>query len=435
MPASRPSSVTEPIAVVGAACRLPGGIDTLDDLWGVLELGRDVITEVPADRFPADRLVDAQHRRTDRSCTAAGGFLADVTGFDTHYFSRVSPREASAMDPQQRLLLELAAEAVDDAGASRDTLAGSDTAVLIGASSRDYGDLQALEPHSSPHTLPGLALCNAANRVSHAFDWHGPSFTVDTACSSALTAVHQACEQLRAGHARTALAGGVNVIISPLPYVGFSAAGMLSRTGHCHPFSEHADGFVRSEGAGVVLLKRLPDALADGDRVHAVILAGGTNTDGRTPGLVLPSAAAQEALLRGVYDRAGISPDDLGYVEAHGTGTPVGDPAECAALGRALGLRRTTGPLPIGSVKGNLGHLEAAAGMPGLFKALLVLRHRRIPATPHAEPLSESIDFEGLGVRPVVRHEDLPDLERPLAGVNSFGFGGANAHLVLAPGP
>ncbi|MBM7172061.1 SDR family NAD(P)-dependent oxidoreductase [Streptomyces sp. G44] len=435
MPASVPDA-NEPIAVVGVSCRLPGGIATPDDLWSALELRLDLVTTVPGDRFPADRFTDPARPRPSRSCTAAGGFLDDVTGFDTTYFDGISPREAAAMDPQQRLLLELAVEAVDDAGASRRALAGSDTAVVIGSSGHDYEQLQTLVGgRVDPHMMPGLASCNLANRLSHAFDWHGMSTTVDTACSSALTAVHQACELLRRGRSRTALAGGVQVLLGPTSFIGFSAAGMLSPTGRCRPFSAEADGFVRSEGAGLVLLKRLSDATADGDRIHGLILASGANSDGHTPGLTLPSGKAQQALLTEVYDEAGISADELGYVEAHGTGTPVGDPIECAAIGRALGARRRGGALPIGSVKGNLGHLEGAAGMPGLLKALLVLRHRRIPATVNAEPLNTDIDFDALGLRPVVEAEDLAGPRRPLAGVNSFGFGGANAHLVLAPAP
>ncbi|MGA4851435.1 SDR family NAD(P)-dependent oxidoreductase [Streptomyces sp. G5(2025)] len=435
MPASGPDA-NEPIAIVGASCRLPGGIATLDDLWGALELRLDLVTTMPSDRFPAERFTDPERRRASRSYTAAGGFLDDVAGFDTSYFDGISPREAAAMDPQQRLLLELAVEAVDDAGASRQALAGSDTAVVIGGSSHDYEQLQTLVGgRADPHMMAGLASCNLANRLSHAFDWHGMSTTVDTACSSALTAVHQACEILRRGRSRTVLAGGVQVLLGPSSFIGFSAAGMLSPTGRCRPFSADADGFVRSEGAGLVLLKRLSDATADGDRIHGLIVASGVNSDGNTPGLTLPSGTAQQALLTAVYDEAGLSADELGYVEAHGTGTPVGDPVECAAIGRALGARRRGGALPIGSVKGNLGHLEGAAGMPGLFKALLVLRHGRVPATVNAEPLNTDIDFDALGLRPVVEAEDLGELRRPLAGVNSFGFGGANAHVVLAPAP
>ncbi|MFF5251179.1 SDR family NAD(P)-dependent oxidoreductase [Streptomyces leeuwenhoekii] len=424
------------VAVVGASCRLPGGIRGLDDLWGVLTVGRDVVTTVPEDRFPAADFTDAGRRRPGVSYTAAGGFLDDITGFDTSFFTGVSPREASRMDPQQRLVLELAVEALDDAGIDHRSTAGSDTAVFVGCSSRDYGELQSCAPHTgNAYTITGMAVSNTANRVSHFFDWRGQSTVVDTACSSALTALHQACGHLRSGRSRAALAGGVNVLLNPQGFAGFSGASMLSPSGRCRAFSAGADGFVRSEGGGLVLLKRLADALADGDRIHGVIVAGGTNNDGRTSGLALPSAEAQEALLREVYGEAGLEPDDVAYLEAHGTGTPVGDPVECAAIGRALGAGRTTGALPIGSVKSNIGHLEAASGMPGVFKALLVLRHGEIPATLHAEPLNPHIDFAGHRVRPVVGREELRADGRPYVGVNSFGFGGANAHLVLTTPP
>ncbi|MFF9203524.1 SDR family NAD(P)-dependent oxidoreductase [Streptomyces sp. NPDC014986] len=424
------------VAVIGAACRLPGRIRNLDDLWGVLTVGRDVVTTVPEDRFHAADFTDARRRRPGVSYTAAGGFLDDITGFDTSFFAGISPREASRMDPQQRLVLELAVEALDDAGIDHRHTAGSDTAVFVGCSSRDYGELQSCVPHTgNAYTITGMAVSNTANRVSHFLDWRGQSIVVDTACSSALTALHQACEHLRSGRSRTALAGGVNILINPQGFAGFSGASMLSPSGRCRAFSAEADGFVRSEGGGIVLLKRLDDALADGDRIHGVIVAGGTNNDGRTPGLALPSAEAQEALLREVYAEAGLTPDDLAYLEAHGTGTPVGDPVECAAIGRALGTGRSTGALPIGSVKSNIGHLEAASGMPGVFKALLVLRHGRIPATAHVEPLNPHIDFAGHNIRPVAGFEELRTGGRPYVGVNSFGFGGANAHIVLTVPP
>jgi acyl transferase domain-containing protein/acyl carrier protein len=420
------------IAVVGSACRFPGDIRHLDDLWAVLAAGADLVTEVPPDRFPVAEFVDAT-RRPGRSYTAAGGFLRDISGFDTSFFTGISPREAAQMDPQQRLLLEMAVEVLDDAGTNAATLNGSDTAVFIGCSSRDYGELQSLSPESgNAYTMSGMAGAIVANRLSHYFDWHGQSLAVDTACSSALTAVHQACEHLRGGHARLAMAGGVNVLLNPHIFSGFCNASMLSPTGRCRPFSAHADGFARAEGGGLVLLKRLSDARADGDRIHGVIVSSGTNNDGRTPGLALPSSTAQEALLRQVYERAGLVPDDVAYLEAHGTGTPAGDPLEVEAIGRALGVGRSRGPLPIGSVKSNLGHMEAAAGMAGLFKALLVLKHRQIPGTLHAEQLNPAIAFDELNVRPVTRLEPLDAPGAALAGVNSFGFGGANAHLVLA---
>lgn len=423
------------VAIVGLSCRLPGGIEGPQDLWEALRDGRDLVGEVPADRFDAERFVDAQRRRNDKSYTVSGGFLQDVTGFDSGYFQRISPREAARMDPQHRLLLEMAIEALDDAGIDQAAAAGSDTAVFIGMSSHDYADLQSTGADApDAYTMVGLAAANAANRISHLLDWHGPSMTVDTACSSALTALHQACETLRAGRSRMALAGGVSVLLSPFGFTGFSAASMLSPTGRCRVFSAEADGYVRAEGGGVVALKLLSDALADADRIHGVILASGVNSDGSTTGLALPSAQAQAALLEQVYAQAGVCADDLSYLEAHGTGTPVGDPIECDAIGRALGSRRTTGPLPIGSVKSNTGHLEAASGMAGLMKALLVLRHRHIPATLHAQPLSPDIDFEGWRLDPCTAARPLTG-QRRVVGVNSFGFGGSNAHVVLSAAP
>ncbi len=390
------------------------------------------MTTVPEDRFDSSVFVDVRQRRPGKSCTSAGGFLDDLAGFDAEYFG-ISPREASRMDPQQRLLLEMAVEALDDAGFDHSVLAGSDTGVFVGVSCRDYGELQMLDAVSvSPYSMSGSAGANTANRISHAMDWHGESEAVDTACSSAMTALHRGCEYLRAGRSRLVLVGGCSVLINPFAFAGFSAASMLSPTGRCRTFSAAADGYVRSEGGGVVLLKRVGDAMADGDRIHAVILATATNNDGRTAGLALPNGSAQEALLREVYVRAGVGPDELSYLEVHGTGTPSGDPIECAAIYRALTQFRTCGPLPIGSVKSNLGHQEAAAGMAGLLKALLVLRHRHIPPTLHAEQLNPRIPFAQWQLQPAVLGQPLDGTDRPVAGVNSFGFGGANAHAVLA---
>ncbi|MGW1072127.1 SDR family NAD(P)-dependent oxidoreductase [Streptomyces sp. NPDC002537] len=423
------------VAVVGAGLRLPGGITDLAGLWTALAEGRDLVGEIPADRFDKARFVDPGAVRAGRSRTAAGGFLDDVARFDAGYFG-IAPKEAPFVDPQQRLLLEMTAEALDDAGIPAESLAGSDTCVYIGVSDPAYGQFVMMqENHTSPYAMSGSTLSIAANRLSYCFDLRGPSMAVDTACSSALVALDRACRTLLDGTSRIALAGGVNVLIGPFAFAGFSHAGMLSRRGRCAAFSADADGFVRSEGGGVVVLKPLADALSDGDRIHAVIAGTGANCDGRTPGMALPSSHAQEALLRTVYERSGVAPDDLVYFEAHGTGTPAGDPAEAAAVGRALGRRRTRGPLPIGSVKSNVGHLEPAAGMPGLFKALLVLRHGTAPATLHAHPLNPAIDFAGLGLAPTVEPVGLRLGERAAVGVNSFGFGGANAHAVLTPPP
>ncbi|WP_399882131.1 SDR family NAD(P)-dependent oxidoreductase [Streptomyces sp. BBFR51] len=423
------------VAVVGVGCRLPGGITDLDGLWSVLRDGQDMVGEMPADRLPRDRMVDPGAVRPGRSYTAAGGFLTDVASFDAAYFG-ISPAEARHIDPQQRLLLEMAAEALDDAAIPAESLAGSDTCVYVGVSDPAYGTtLTLMQDHKSPHTMPGATLSITANRMSYAFDLRGPSMAIDTACSSALVAVDRACRTLREGSSRVALVGGVNVLSSPYSFAGFSYAGMLSRRGRCAAFSADADGFVRAEGGAVLVLKRLEDALADGDRVHAVLAATGNNTDGRSTGMIVPSAEVQEALLHAVYAEAGISADDLVYFEAHGTGTQVGDPAEAEAIGRALARHRRGGPLPIGSVKTNLGHLEPASGMAGLLKAILVLRHRIAPASLHALPLNPAIDFDGLGLSPTVGSVRLPPGQAAAVGVNAFGFGGANAHAVLIPPP
>uniref|UniRef100_UPI003F4931A4 SDR family NAD(P)-dependent oxidoreductase n=1 Tax=Nonomuraea bangladeshensis TaxID=404385 RepID=UPI003F4931A4 len=424
-----------PVAIVGIGCRLPGGISDLDGLWAALSAGRDLVTQVPPDRFEPGRFVAADPASPGKTYTAAGGFLDDVAGFDTGYFG-ISPREAAAMDPQQRLMLELAVEAFDDAGLDPAVLAGSPTGVYVGASTHDYEIMQVSDPAGiNAYTNAGTSAGNIANRVSHALDLHGPSMTVDTACSSALMALHQAVQYVAGGGRRIALAGGVNILISPYPFVGFAKASMLSPRGRCHAFSAEADGYVRSEGGGFLVLKSLADAQADGDRVHAVVLGTGANADGRTPGLSLPSPYAQERLLREVYREAGVAADELVYFEAHGTGTPAGDPVECEAIGRALGRRRSR-PLPIGSIKTNVGHLEAAAGVAGLLKAVLVLRHGRIPASLHGDPPNPRIDFAGLRLLPVTepRPVEQPGGRR-VAGVNSFGFGGANAHAVLAAPP
>ncbi|MEU4212964.1 SDR family NAD(P)-dependent oxidoreductase [Streptomyces sp. NPDC026206] len=433
---SVPDGPCVPLAVVGAACRLPGGITGLEGLWAALVQGRDLISPVPpADRFDAARFCDPDPERPGKACTMAGGYLGDIAGFDPGYFG-ISPREAEYMDPQQRLLLEMAAEAFDDAALDPAALAGSDTAVFIGVSDMSYGGLLMNRLRDvTAYSMSGSALSVVANRLSYVFDLRGPSLAVDTACSSSLVAVHQACETLRAGHSRVALAGGVNLLVSPYGFVGFSRALMLSPRGRCAAFSAGADGYVRAEGGGVVVLKRLADALADGDRVHAVIAGSGSNCDGSTSAMTVPSAGMQERLLREVYERAGTGPDQVVYFEAHGTGTPVGDPVECRAVGRALGVRRTGGPLPIGSVKTNLGHLEPASGMAGLFKGMLVLRHGRIPASLHGEPVNPEIDFAALNLCPVGAVRPVADGDGGVVGVNSFGFGGANAHVVLGAAP
>ncbi|MVU78190.1 SDR family NAD(P)-dependent oxidoreductase [Nocardia sp. ET3-3] len=417
--------------MVGAGCRLPGGIDTLDKLWSALIEERDLVAEAPADRFDRESFYSPDPRRSGKSYTFAGGFLEDIASWDAEYFG-VSPREAARLDPQHRLLLEMAVDAIDDAGIDPATLAGTDTGVYVGLFERGYGGLQTRDLASvDTTTMLGTLGTAAPNRVSYFLDLRGPSVMVDTACSSALVAVHLACESLQLGRSRLALAGAVNALVNPHEYVLACKAGALGIGGRSRAFSAEADGYARAEGGGVLVLKRLADALADDDRVYAVILGSRTNCDGRTRGLAHPGVDAQAALLREVYERAGVEANDLTYFEAHGTGTPAGDPVECEAIGRALGRPRTGAPLPIGSVKTNIGHLEAAAGIAGILKGILMIRHGRIAPSLHAEHLNPAIDFEGLGLAPARTVQPMPDGRR-IVGVNSFGMGGANAHVIIA---
>ncbi|GAB0107906.1 type I polyketide synthase [Nocardia sp. JMUB6875] len=429
-----PFSGTE-VAVVGVACRLPGGIDSLEALWAALRDGRDLVSTPSEERFDAAEFEDPNPDSPGRSYVMAGGFLDDITGFDVDFFG-ISPREATRIDPQQRLLLELSREAFDDAGIDPACLAGSATSVFVGASAHGYSDLQQRDPDSiDAYTMTGTSVGNTANRLSHVFDLRGPSMAVDTACSSSLVAVDLACRQLTSGECSLALAAGVQVMINPLEFVGYAKASMLSRSGRCRTFSKLADGYVRGEGGAVIVLKRLADALAEGDRVHGIIVGTAVNSCGLTPGLAHPNPIAQKKLLSSLYSRIGLSPNDLAYVEAHGTGTAVGDPAECQALGQALGQYRTVGRLPIGSIKTNIGHLESAAGIAGVLKGLTILRHRAVPVTLHAEPLNPAIDFADLNLEPATEYRTLNSEAGRVVGVNSFGFGGVNAHVVLAPAP
>ncbi|WP_269078123.1 type I polyketide synthase [Streptomyces sp. YIM 121038] len=422
--------------MVGASCRLPGGINGLDELWTALMGGRDLVGVAPPDRFDAERWLSANPHRSGKSYTVAGAFLADVAGFDADYF-QISPREAAQMDPQHRLLLELAVEALDDAGAVTSSLAGTDTGVFVSVGGHSYATLQAMRPKlMDSHSALGIMTSFAANRISFHFDLRGPSVVVESACSSSLVALHEACEALHRGRVGMAVAGGANLLLAPTDFVASSRATMLSRRGRSQTFSAAADGYARGEGGGLVVLKRLADAQRDGDRIHALIRGTATNNDGHTPGISVPDAGAQRSLLEQVYRRAGVDPGDVVYLETHGTGTPVGDPIECRALGMAMGRSRgAADPLPIGSIKTNVGHLEGASGIAGLLKAMLVLRHGAIPASLHATPLSQAIDFTALGLEPVLAARPLEVTARSLVGVNSFGAGGSNAHAILAAAP
>ncbi|MHC5909134.1 beta-ketoacyl synthase N-terminal-like domain-containing protein, partial [Streptomyces sp. S6] len=419
------SADEEPLAVIGVGCRLPGGVRGPDDYWRLLMDGTDAI--VPASE---GRLRDFGPR-VPPEANLLGGYLDDttLTGFDSAYF-RVSPREADAMDPQQRLLLEVTQEALDHAALPAACLAGTATGVYVGISAQDYGRFTGADPTTvDPWAPTGAAPSVAAGRISHLYDLRGPSMAVDTACSSSLVALHQACSALRGGDCDTALVAGVNVLLSPAVTVAFGRAGALAPDGRCKPFSRAADGIGRAEGCAVAVLKRLGDAMRDGDRILAVVVATAVNSDGRSNGLTAPSPAAQRALLETAYARAGLDPATVDHVEAHGTGTPLGDPIEAGALAAVLGrARHPDQPLLLGSVKSNLGHLEAAAGVAGLVKTVLALHHGVIPGSLHCE--RPALD-EGC-LRVVTEAEPWPRYTgTATAGVSAFGFGGTNAHAVL----
>jgi acyl transferase domain-containing protein/acyl carrier protein len=429
----------EGIAIVGIGCRFPGGVNDTDALWKLLVEGREAVGDVPPDRWNVERFYDAEPGLAGKSIANRGGFIDGIDRFDPQFFG-ISPREAPYVDPQQRLLLETAWEAIEDAGMVLDFERGTDVAVFVGISHNDYQGIQGTSWNHAgitAHSPTGSAHSIAANRISYCLNLQGPSVAMDTACSSALTAVHAACEYIRAGRGATALAGGVTVMITPGGFIGFSQASMLSPEGRCKAFDASADGFVRGEGAGMVLLKRLSAALADGDPIRGVILGTAMNQDGHTNGISLPSPEAQARLVRDACADAGIAPEQVGFVEAHGTGTAVGDPIEAHALAKALCQDRPAdSPLPIGSIKTNLGHLETAAGIAGLLKAMLVLEHGQIPPSLHFRTPNPHIDFVALKLRVPTSLEAFPATDGPrIAGVNSFGFGGSNAHAVLAAPP
>ena len=423
----------DPIAIVGIACRFPGGASSPEAFWERLEQGRDLVGEIDDSRWGKEYYFHPDPRAPGRSYTWSAGVLDDIDRFDAAFFG-ISPREAAQMDPQQRLLLELTWEALENGAQIPARLAGSDCAVYVGISSTDYANSRMDDPASGDaYTMTGGTLSIAANRISYVFDFHGPSMAVDTACSSSLVALHQACLALWRGDSPMAVVGGVNILATPFNFIGFSKASMLSASGRCRAFDAAGDGYVRAEGGAVVFLKPLVQARRDGDPVHALIVGTATNSDGRTRGLSMPNPKAQEQLLAQAYADAGVDPRELAYVEAHGTGTAAGDPQEARAIGRALARGRSArDPLPIGSVKTNLGHLESASGMAGLLKAVLMLRHRAIPASLHFHTPHPDISFEALNIRVANEHVEWPADRAPaLLGVNSFGFGGTNAHVVL----
>ena len=430
-------AVKEPIAIIGIGCRFPGGADSPAAFWKMLCAGVDTIREIPPDRWSIAAHYDPTPGRAEKSISKWGGFIENIDRFDPVPFG-ISPREADCMDPQQRLLLEASWEAFEDGVLTLEKLRGSPTGVFVGISTTDYATLQNAGGERSGvdiYSVTGSAISVAANRISYCFDLRGPSLAMDTACSSALTACHVACQSLWRGGCSQAVVAGVNAILNHDSYIAFSRMSMLSPDGRCKAFDARANGFVRAEGVGAVILKPLSAARADGDKIYALIRGTAANQDGRTNGIVVPSPAAQEALVRQACQEAEISTADIGYVEAHGTGTPVGDPIEANALGAALGDGRKNHCL-IGSVKTNIGHLEAAAGIASLIKVALVLKHKTIPPSQHFKNPNPGIDFEKLNLRVVQKLEPFPENSgRLLAGINAFGFGGANAHVILEAAP
>jgi acyl transferase domain-containing protein/NADPH:quinone reductase-like Zn-dependent oxidoreductase/SAM-dependent methyltransferase len=437
--AAAESAQREPVAVIGLGCRVPGGGDDAASFWSLLRDGVDAIGGLPRDRWDVDALYDPDPETPGRIAARGGGFLADVRGFDPALFG-ITRREAMGMDPQQRLLLEVAWEALEHAGQAPDRLQGSTTGVYIGVAGSDYANLQLQSGDKElidAHFASGIAHSIVSGRLSYLLGLQGPALTIDTACSSSLVAVHLACQALRSGDCRMALAGGVNLILSPDLYIALSRARMLAPDGRCKAFDAAADGFARGEGCGVIVLKRLADAQADGDRVLAVILGSAVNQDGPSSGLTAPNGPAQEAVIRCALERAGVAPGEVGYIEAHGTGTQLGDPLEVRALGNVFGAARSESqPLWIGSVKTNVGHLEAAAGVTGLIKLVLSLQHGAIAPHLHFRQPSPHIAWDELPLKvPVALMPWEPIGGRRIGGVSAFGFSGTNAHVVVEAAP
>jgi acyl transferase domain-containing protein len=425
------------IAITGIGCRFPGGVRDLDGLWQVLLDGLDVTGDVPADRW-GPRFFHPDPRHPGTTYCPRGGFLDEVDRFDASFFG-ISSREACELDPQQRLLLETAWSAMEDSGTPRDAWKGSRTGVFAGVLGMDYALLHAKTAgigRISPYYASGKEFSFGAGRISYTFGLNGPCVMLNSACSSSLMAVHLACQALRGGECDAALAGGVNLMLAPELSVFMSKIDALSPSGVCRPFDAHADGVVRGEGCGVVVLKRHGDAVANGDRIWAVIRGSAANHDGRSAGLTAPNAAAQQMLLRAALDAAQVDPADLDYVEAHGTGTPLGDPLEISSLAAVIGSARAPGrPLLVGSHKANFGHLDSAAGVLGLLKGVLVARKGIVPPQINLNRPTPAVDWEESGVRVPTEPTPLPGSGPRVIGVNAFGLSGSNAHVVLTSPP
>ena len=430
-------AVAEPVAVVGIGCRFPGDVVGPDSFWDLLVEGRNAISRIPADRWDADAFYDPDPLTPGRMTTKWGGFVPDIAGFDAEFFG-ITPREAAAMDPQQRMLLEVSHEALENAGIPPDSLAGSRTGVMMGVYFNEYQSMLASSPENvDAYSGTGNAHSITVGRISYLLGLRGPSVAVDTACSSSLVAVHLACQSLRLRETDLALAGGVSVTLRPETQIAISAWGLLSPQGRCATFDAAADGFVRSEGAGVVVLKRLTDAIRDGDQVLAVVRGSAVNQDGRSNGVTAPNTAAQCDVIADALRSGDVAPESVNYVEAHGTGTVLGDPIEFEALAATYG--RGEGRCALGAVKTNLGHLEAAAGIAGFIKATLSVQHAQVPPNLHFSQWNPAINAASTRFFVPTEHGQWPTGEGQVgprrAAVSSFGLGGTNAHVIIEQGP
>ncbi len=428
---------TEPIAIIGMGCRFPGGADNPEIFWQMLRNGVDTVKEIPADRWDIDEYYDSDKDVPGKMYTRYGSFLDKVDEFDPLFFG-ISPREAASMDPHQRVFLEVSWEALEFAGVAADKLAGSQTGVFVGVSNSDYFRILFSDPEQIG-TYSGTGTNNSvvSGRLSYLLGLHGPSMVVDSACSSALVALHLACQSLRTGESNMAITGGVGLMLAPGVNISFSKARMMTPEGHCKTFDAAADGYVRGEGCGVVVLKRLSDAQADGDTILAVIRSSAVNQDGHSNGLTAPNGLAQEAVIREALRKAKLDAADISYVEAHGTGTSLGDPIEVQALGNVLSEGRAKDkPLKIGSVKTNIGHLEATSGIAGLIKLVLSLQHQQIPPHLHLKKLSPHIPWENypITIPTELTHWQAANDKR-IAGLCAYGFSGTNAHVIVEEAP